>query len=165
MALMKRGQSGRSGQTKCALLEFHFFKSRAQLHVEELQPLLKEKRECFLATKAHKFLRCKPLARSAIWGYDPPWNHEILQNNLVFLKWQFLHFYIIFVVIYKDFIVITDILCTDTPNFLTLDVLLHLLCKRESSPLNLMCTRHNCIQLRATLVWALLYSVLSSQIP
>ena len=29
-----------------------FFKSRAQLHVEELQPLLKENREYFLATKA-----------------------------------------------------------------------------------------------------------------
>ena len=53
MALMKRVQSGRSGQTKRSLLEFHFFKvSCLQLHVEELQPLLKENREYFLATKA-----------------------------------------------------------------------------------------------------------------
>ena len=29
-----------------------FFKSRAQLHVEELQTLLKENKEYFLATKA-----------------------------------------------------------------------------------------------------------------
>ena len=54
MALMKRGQSGRSGQTKCSLLEFHFFKVTCQITCRGIATplLLKENREYFLATKA-----------------------------------------------------------------------------------------------------------------
>ena len=53
MALMKRGVSqGRVDKQNVLCQNFIFLKSLAQLHVEELQPLLKENREYFLATKA-----------------------------------------------------------------------------------------------------------------
>ena len=53
MALMKRGVSqGRVDKQNVLCQNFIFLKSLAQLHVEELQPLLKENREYFFATKA-----------------------------------------------------------------------------------------------------------------
>ena len=86
------------------------------------------------------------------------------------VKWQFLHFHTILVVFYKVFIIITDIFG------LFFAVVYPLFRNREISftvftpwPLwkiiiNLMCSRHKlCIQWKAVLVWALLYSVLSLQ--
>ena len=72
-----------------------FLKSRAQfsLHVQRLQPLLKENWEYFLAPKALTEVP-EVQASSEVWGYGPPkkpWNFK-----LVSLKWQFLHFHIIF---------------------------------------------------------------------
>ena len=86
----------------------NFLKSRAQLslHVQRLQPLLKENWEYFLVPKALTDVP-KVQASSEVWGYGPPkkpWNFK-----LVSLKWQFLHFHIIFVVFCKVFIIITDV--------------------------------------------------------
>ena len=87
MALMKRGQSGRGGQTKCFKV-----KSRAQLHVQKLQTLLKENREYFLASKAltqvPKVQASSKVGHLGVWSPMKPWNFA----NLVSLKWQFLHF-------------------------------------------------------------------------
>ena len=90
----------------------NFLRSRAQLHVQRLEPLLppfEGKQGVFFSAKgtySHKFLRCKPLVRSG--GMVPPRNHEILHCN-GFSKWQFRHFHIIFVVFCKVFIIITNV--------------------------------------------------------
>ena len=123
----------------------------------------------FLVAKALTQVPKVP-ASSKVWGYGSPWNHEILQIWFL-LKWQFLHFRTIFVVFYKVFIIITDIFgfffAVVNPMFR----------KRETSfaaftswplwkiiiNLPVMCARHKCIQLKATLVWALFFLVISSQ--
>ena len=93
MALMKRGVS-QGGVDKQNVLcqNFIFLKSLAQLHVEELQPLLKENREYFLATKAltqvPKVQASSEVGHLGVWSPMKPWNFA----NLVSLKWQFLHF-------------------------------------------------------------------------
>ena len=76
-----------------------FFKSRAQLHVQRFQPLLKENREYFLVPKVLTRVPRAQASRGS-WGYGPPWNHEILPI-LISLNWHFLHFHIIFVVFYS----------------------------------------------------------------
>ena len=49
----------------------NFLRSRAQLHVQRLQPILKENREYFLAPKALTQVP-KVQASSEVWGYGPP---------------------------------------------------------------------------------------------
>ena len=148
------------------VISWIFFKSRAQLslHVQRLQPLLKEN-----GHSQPKALTEVPKvqASSEVWGYGPPkkpWSFA-----LVSLKWQFRHFHIIFVVFCKVFIIITDVFglffAVVKPVFRNREIPFTaftpwLLWKII---INLMCTRHKCIQRKATLARALLYTVLSSQ--
>ena len=119
---------------------------------------------------SHKFLRCKPLARSG----DMVPNETMKFCKFSFssshcVKWQFLHFHTILVVFYKVFIIITVVFgfffAVVNPMFRNRETFFTAF---TAWPLwkiiiNLMCARHKCIQRKATLVWALLDSVLSLQ--
>ena len=94
-----------------------------------------------------------------------PWNFA----NLVSLKWHFLHFDIIFVVFHKVFIHITDMFglffAVVNPSFHKQGDFVYFFYTIATSKnhSNFMSTRNKCIQWGATLEWALLHSLFSSQ--
>ena len=130
--------------------------------LQRFQPLLKENREYLLAPKAW--------ASWGVWGMPPPPPGNFA--NLVFLK-RHIHFDIFFVVFSKFFILITDVFKlffavvnpsfqSQTGRFLSL-LLHHGHFEKPWIIVKFVSARHKCIQWGATLVWALLYSLLSSQ--